>query len=144
MIIILVEIVLFSAVGERSVNNEHDSVKDGQPSFGQAGVDIGRFQCKAIVVVIRHYSRRDVKSSTDQHEKHVQSRAYRCSREESNENTSQYNHITNVGSGSDHDGSGITAREAVVMQDENYDRQSDFQKFNHGNFGDGHLVLVEL
>lgn len=53
-----------------------------------------------------------------------QSRANRRSREESDENTCQNNHITNIGSGSDHDGSSIAAREAVVMQDENDDGQS--------------------
>jgi len=62
---------LFATVGERGVDDKHDSVEDGQPSFGHAGGDVVRFQSKSVVIVVGHDSGRDVKSGADQHVEHV-------------------------------------------------------------------------
>jgi len=78
---------LFATVCECSVDNEHDSVKDGQPSLGHAGVDVGWFQRESTVIVVGHHSGRDVEGGADQHVEHIQSSTDRCSREQPNEYT---------------------------------------------------------
>lgn len=61
----------FSAVGEGSVNDKHDTVQDGQPSLGQTSVDVRWLQHHSIEIIVGHYSRCDEQSSTDQHVEHV-------------------------------------------------------------------------
>lgn len=64
-------LLLIPAVRERGVDDEHDSVDDGQPRLGHTGGDIRRFQREPVVIVVRHHSRSDIQSSADQHVEHV-------------------------------------------------------------------------